>query len=140
MRQPLAGRDAGVVDQRVDVAVLGLEPGRELGPAVGVGHVEVALDDRDVPAAPSASNCSKSRTSVAIDRRALGGQRARPPPRPGRAPRPVTTTTLPAQRPHQTGGATKTPLSGSLNESRAMISDIGSAVPHWSWVIGSAMS
>ena len=40
----------------------------------------------------------------------------------------------------QTGGATKTPLSGSLNESRAMISDIGSEVPQTSWVIGSAMS
>ncbi len=40
----------------------------------------------------------------------------------------------------QTGGATNTPRSGSLKDSRAMISLIGSAVPHWSWVIGSPMS
>ena len=43
MRQPLAGGDAGVVDQRVDPAVLRPQPLGERGPAGLVGDVEGPL-------------------------------------------------------------------------------------------------
>ena len=98
------------------------------------------FDDGDVP--PGALGVERLEVEDVgrDDRRALGGQGAslRRALAAGRA---GDDDDLAGAATHaQTGGATKTPLSGSLNESRAMISDIGSAVPHWSWVIGSAMS
>ena len=43
---------------------------------------------------------------------------------------------LPGREPHQTGGATKRPLSGSLNDFCATNSFIAFAVPHWSRDLG----
>ena len=141
MRQPLAGRDTGVVDQAVDPPRTRAQPVGQRRPAVGVGDVEVRVLHVE---ALTRQPLGQQRAVLVED---VGRQDGRPGPGQrldlGRALAPGAAgddDDLAGQVGHQTGGATKRPLSGSLKESRAMISDIGSAVPHWSCVIGSAMS
>src|SRR3546814_2102323 len=82
----------------------------------------------------SSDVCSSDLTPCTAGR----GSRPRPGAAPVRARRGRDRGRLPASSgsPHsnaaQTGGATKTPLSGSLKDLPATSSSIGLAVPHWS--------